>query len=789
MTTDSKARRVQMRYGKEDLILETGRMAKQADGSVMVQYGGTVVLVSAVISNKPREGADFLPLTVEYQEKTYAAGRIPGGFFKREGRPSEKEILTSRLVDRPIRPLFPKGFHNEVQVIALVLSHDGTNDPDILAILGASAALGLASAPIGLVGACRVGRVNGQFVLNPTFAEIEQGDLDLVVASTKEGVIMVESKANEIPEDVLVEALRFGQEQGLKTLPLQQELISGRAKDREPFPMTEPDAAFIEKVRKIAEAKLKELLQARSQKEGGEDTKKALVADILTQLQNAEGTLTEAEVGEAIHDLERSMVRQAVLEKSQRVDGRDRTTVRPISCEVGVLPRTHGSGLFTRGQTQSLASATLGTGSDEQMIDSLQGKWYKSFMLHYSFPPFSVGEIRPVRGPGRREIGHGALAERALKGVMPAKEEFPYTVRVVSEILESNGSSSMATVCGATLALMDAGVPVKGPVSGIAMGLIKEGNRHAVLTDIIGLEDHYGDMDFKVAGTAKGITALQLDLKLNGVPVDLLAEALEQAKPARALVLEKMLETISTHRPSLSPFAPRITVLKINPEKIGELIGPGGKTIRKITAETGVTIDVEDDGTVRVASADSAATQKAVDFIQGLTQEAEIGRVYQGVVTRITNFGAFCEIAPGKEGLCHVSELSDQFVPKVEDVVKVGATLAVKVVEIDMQGRINLSHRQALLPEGTAPVPPARRPGGDRDRGRPSGDRERPRGDRDFRRPGEFRRGPGGPPSRDRERHRGGGARSPSSEGFRSGASTGAARDRTWGGPSEPFSR
>ena len=760
MTTDSNVRRVQMRLGKEDLVLETGRMAKQADGSVVVQYGGTVVLVSAVISKEPKPGVDFLPLTVEFQEKTYAAGRIPGGFFKREGRPSEKGILTSRLIDRPIRPLFPKGFTNEVQVIALVLSHDGANDPDIAGILGASAALGLAGAPVGRIGACRVGRVNGQFVLNPTYAEINQGDLDLLVVCSKDGIIMVESGAKEIPEEVMIDALRFGQEQALQTITLQEELISGRAKVREPFPIHGVEAAFLEKVRKIAEPKLIEALKARSEKEGGDSGKKTLIAEVLAQVQTPDGAVTELQVAEAFSDIEKAWIRKTTLEKGQRMDGRGKTDVRPISCEVGVLPRTHGSGLFTRGQTQSLSTATLGTGSDEQMIDALQGKWYKAFMLHYNFPPFSVGEVRPLRGAGRREIGHGALAEKAVAAIMPGKEEFPYTVRVVSEILESNGSSSMATVCGATLALMDAGVPIKAPVSGIAMGLVKEGGKHAILTDIIGLEDHYGDMDFKVAGTAKGITALQLDLKLTGVPLELLAEALLQAKPARALVLEKMLGSIASPRADLSPYAPRITLLKINPEKIGELIGPGGKTIRRITAETGATIDVEDDGTVKVASTDAVGAQKAVDFIRGLTQEAEVGKIYQGIVKRITNFGAFVEIAPGKEGLCHVSELSDQFVPKVEEAVKLGDPLAVKVVEIDSMGRINLSHKQALLPEGTPPVPPAKRMGGGGDRDRGRGDR----GDRGGRGFGGGDRGRGGP-SRNAPSHRSGSGAGTAQEG------------------------
>lgn len=764
VTTDSKVHRVQMRYGKEDLILETGRLAKQADGSVTVQYGGTLVLVSVVVGKKPKEGANFLPLTVEYQEKTYAAGKIPGGFFKREGRPSEKEILTARLVDRPIRPLFPKGFRNEVQVIALVLSHDGANDPDVLAVLGASAALGLSCSAVNhRVGVCRVGRVNGQFVIHPTYAEVEQGDLEVVVASTKDGVIMVESAAKEVPEEVIVEAMRFGESQGRQTIALQEELIAACGVKKEPYVSPEPDTELISRVQKISEGRLDQILRAQTEKESTGEEMKSLVQEILDAVNTEEKPatpasrlVTEEQVEEILEDLSQKVVRRTILEERRRMDGRDLTTVRPISCEVGVLPRTHGSGLFTRGQTQSLASTTLGTSNDEQMIDALQGKTFKTFMLHYSFPPFSVGEIRPVRGPGRREIGHGALAEKALRAVMPSKEQFPYTVRIVSEILESNGSSSMATVCGGTLALMDAGVPIKAPVSGIAMGLVREGNRHVVLTDIIGMEDHFGDMDFKVAGTAAGVTALQLDLKGTGVPVEILEEAILQAKPARALVLQRIQESISAPRAELSPYAPRITLLKIDPEKIGELIGPGGKMIRKITKDSGATIEVEDDGTVLVASADAAAAQKAIDFIKGLTEEAEVGRVYQGVVQRITNFGAFCEIAPGKEGLCHVSELSNEFVPRVEDVVKVGDTLAVKVVEIDSMGRINLSHKQALLPPGTAPVPPARREMSHR--GEPlhrgGGDRGRYGGDRPRRGPGpgrEHRPGerPGEPPRRD----------------------------------------
>lgn len=723
MTSTNSVRRVQKQHGKEALILETGRMAKQADGAVVVTYGGTVVLVSAVVSQKPREGVNFMPLTVEFQEKTYAAGRIPGGFFRREGRPSEKAILTARLIDRPIRPLFPKGFRNDVQVIALVLSHDGQNDPDVPAMIGASAALGLAGAPMKhRVGAAKVGRVDGRWVLNPTYADIEQGDLELVVAATPEGVIMVEAGAKQISEAEMVEAIEFARKHALETIALQEELLAASVPLRRQFEMHEPDAALVGRVRSEAGDRIEALLASRVQKESVGEAQGQLVEALVSKLQGPEGepVLEAADVEEAIEQIEREIVRRKVHASKQRMDGRDLTTVRPIACEVGVLPRTHGSALFTRGQTQSLSAATLGTAGDEQIIDALQGKWFKPFMLHYNFPPFSVGEVRPMRGTSRREQGHGALAEKAILKVMPKKETFPYTTRVVSEILESNGSSSMATVCAGTLALMDAGVPIEAPVAGIAMGLVREEGRHTILTDIIGLEDHYGDMDFKVAGTARGITALQLDLKLAGVPVEVLRDALEQAKPARALVLSKMLEALAAPRAELSPYAPRITQLRIDPQKIGELIGPGGKMIRKIIAESGASIDVEDDGTVMVASADPASVQKAIDFIKGLTEEAQLGRVYQGVVRRITNFGAFFEIAPGKEGLCHVSELSDQFVPKVEDVVQLGQTLPVKVVEIDSMGRINLSHKQAMQPDA-APVPPARRgerPDRDRDRGR-----------------------------------------------------------------------
>jgi len=734
--------RVQIRIGREDLIIETGKLAKQADGSVTVQLGGTVVLVTAVASKEPRPGADFLPLTVEYQEKTYAAGKIPGGFFKREGRPSGKEILTARLIDRPIRPLFPKGFYHEIQVIGVVLSHDGVNDPDTLAVIGASAALSLSDIPFqGPLGVARVGRVNDQWVVNPTIPEVDSGSLDLVVVTSPDGIIMVEGGAKELPEALMVESLRFGETQARAVLELQQQLVALAGKPKRTVELRVPDPQLVEQVRALAVAELDAEMSRASQKEGRSDAIDALLKRLVEQLVTEGSAVTAETVDAALSEVEAAHLRQAVLTRQVRADGRDVKTLRPITCEVGVLPRTHGSGLFSRGQTQSLAAATLGTASDEQRIDALEGETTKSFMLHYNFPPFSVGEVRPVRGPGRREIGHGALAERSLAAVMPSKEQFPYTVRVVSEILESNGSSSMATVCGGTLALMDAGVPIKAPVSGVAMGLIYEGrDRFVILTDITGLEDHCGDMDFKVAGTATGITALQLDLKLPGVPLEVVASALEQSREPRQTILKAITAVIAQPRTELSAFAPRITRLTIDPEKIGTVIGPGGKMIRKIVKDTGATIDIEDDGTVLVASTDAAASQKAIETIKALTDEVEVGKVYRGTVTRIMNFGAFCEIAPGKEGLCHVSELDANFVPRVEDVVKVGDVFPVKVTEVDFQGRINVSRKQAMPGKEHEPPVPHRREGHD---GGPHHARGGLRGDR----PPHRRDGPrGGPP-------------------------------------------
>jgi polyribonucleotide nucleotidyltransferase len=692
-------KRLETVYGRNNLIFETGRMAKQAGGAVTVQYGGTVVLVTAVISKEPSSKADvsFVPLTVEYQEKTYAAGKIPGGFFKREGRPSEKEILTARLIDRPIRPLFPEGIGHEIQVMALVLSHDGENDPDILALNAASCALGISDIPFNYtIGAARVGMIDGEFVLNPTFAELEKSPMDLVVVGTKDKIIMIESGMNEAPEDVVLKAIEFGHKNLISSVELQEKMKRecGRPKAKD-IKFNSVEQGLYDKVKELSLNKIKEVESAGSKEEREELM--AVIAKSMVEALVVEGSpYTESNVKAALVKIEKEDVRRIVIDKKKRVDGRGFKDIRDITCEVGVLPRTHGSALFTRGQTQSLSVTTLGTSADEQTIDALEGETSKSFMLHYNFPPFSVGEVRPVRGPGRREIGHGALAERGLKPVMPSKEDFPYSIRLVSEVLESNGSSSMATVCAGTLSLMDAGVPIKSPVSGIAMGLVKENDKAVILTDISGLEDHFGDMDFKVTGTEKGTTAVQLDLKIDGIPIDILKEALEQAKEARLFILDKRKATIETPRQELSQFAPRIVSFKINPDKIRDVIGPGGKVIRKIIEDTGVTIDIEDDGTVNVASADGAALQKALDIINKLTESAEVGKIYTGKVKRIMPFGAFVEILPGQEGLVHVSELSDKYVKNVEEVVKLGDEFPVKLVEIDDQGRLNLSRKQAM---------------------------------------------------------------------------------------------
>jgi polyribonucleotide nucleotidyltransferase len=682
-----------IKFGNADLVVETGKIARQANGSVTVQYGGTLVMVTACMSKEIKEGRDFFPLTVEYQEKTYAAGRIPGGFFKREGRPSESEILTARLIDRPIRPLFPKGVFNEVQVIAVVLSSDGENDSDILAVNGASLALLISDIPFnGPLACCRVGRVDNQFILNPTYAQLEKTDLDVVVTANNKGIMMLESRLQEVPEALFLEAVKFGFDSLQDILRFQEEFARDFGRPKADIEYKKIDPALQKRIAELSLDRLKKIYSLSKKEERQEE------ADLLAK--ELEATLVPEgfqalDIKMALDEVEREKLRKKILEEHTRVDGRDFKEIRPISCEVSALPRTHGSCIFTRGQTQSLSVTTLGTGDDEQMIEALEGEKFKSFMLHYSFPPFSVGETAPLRGPGRREIGHGALAERALLAVMPTKDTFPYTIRVVSEILESNGSSSMATVCASALSLMDAGVPIKGVVSGVALGLVKEGKKAVILTDITGLEDHYGDMDFKVAGTKNGVTAVQLDLKIDGIDLELLSMSLFQAQEARLFIIDKMVSVLNTPREKLSSYAPRIDKITIKTEKIGALIGPGGKTIKQIIAATGTNIDIQEDGTVLVASVDSAKSDAAIQMIRAITDDVEIGRIYPAKVKRVTNFGAFCEIAPGKEGLVHVSELADQFVKNVESVVKLGDEFKVKVIGIDELGRINLSKKKA----------------------------------------------------------------------------------------------
>lgn len=680
------------KFGKNELILETGRMAKQANGSVSVQLGGTMVLVTACMSKNIREGQDFFPLTVEYQEKTYAAGKIPGGFFKREGRPSESEILTARLIDRPIRPLFPEGFLNEVQIVGMVLSSDGENDPDILAVIGASAALSISDIPFnGPLACCRVARLNNEFILNPTYADLENADLDIVLVANKKGIVMLESKAKEVSEETFLEAVKFGFDNMQCLLGFQDEFVRQYGKHKMDIEIKKIDPQLQKKVEDLSGGKLREVY-GLSQKEEREEAVGLLSKELEAKL-TLEGYLAP-DIKNTLVELEKKQVRSKILNENVRIDGRGFKEIRPITCEVAVLPRTHGSSLFTRGQTQSLSVTTLGTGEDQQLIEALEGETHKSFMLHYSFPPFSVGETKPLRGPGRREIGHGALAEKSLSVVMPSKEKFPYTVRVVSEILESNGSSSMASVCAASLSLMDAGVPIKEAVGGVALGLIKEGDKAVILTDITGLEDHFGDMDFKVAGTKSGITAVQLDLKIDGINIDLLNKCFSQSKEARLFILDKITQALPEPRHELSATAPRIDVIKVNPEKIGSLIGPGGKTIKKIIASTGASIDIQDDGSVLVASNEPSKSRAAIDMIKAITDDVEVGRIYIGRVKRIMAFGAFCEIAPGKEGLVHVSELADKFVKNAEEVVKIGDEIKVKVIGIDELGRINLSKKQ-----------------------------------------------------------------------------------------------
>ena len=682
--------RKQVDFGGNRLTLETGRMARQADGAVLVSIGETVVLVTAVGRREVKPGQDFFPLTVNYQEKTYAAGKIPGGFFKREGRPSEKETLTSRLIDRPIRPLFPKGFMNEVQVIATVLSVDRDNDPDIAAMVGASAALALSGIPFnGPIGGARVGLVNGQLVLNPSYRQLAQSQLDLIVAGTRHAVLMVESEASELAEETMLEAVMFGHAGIQPVIQLIEELAAEAGKPRWGWQAAPVDEALRTQLTERAGPALLEAYtlqekQARSKRL--EDIRAAMVTEF------AEGDAHQADmVMHLLKKVETAIVRGRVLDGAPRMDGRDTHTVRPISIEAGILPRTHGSALFTRGETQALVVATLGTKGDEQIIDALQGETRDRFLLHYNFPPFSTGETGMVGSPKRREIGHGRLAKRAIAAVLPTEAQFPYSLRVVSEILESNGSSSMASVCGASLALMDAGVPLKAPVAGVAMGLIKDGDRFAVLTDILGDEDHLGDMDFKVAGTEQGITALQMDIKIDGITREIMAQALKQALAGRLHILGLMKGVLPEARSGLSDYAPRIITMHINPERIRDVIGPGGKVIRALTEETGTSIDIQDDGTVTIASVDGEAGMTARRRIELLTADVEVGMIYDGKVAKIMDFGAFVTILPGRDGLLHISQISSERVNDVHDHLKEGQAVRVKVLEVDRQGKVKLS--------------------------------------------------------------------------------------------------
>ena len=683
-------------FGGKELSIETGRMAKQADGAVVVRYGDTMVLVTAVASMGVRPGVDFMPLTVDYLEKTSAAGRIPGGYFKREGRMTEVEVLTSRLIDRPSRPLFPKGWRFDTQVIAMVVSTDRENGSDVLAMTGASTALHLSDIPFaGPYAGVRVGRIDGKFVINPTFAERATSDLDLIVAASRDAIVMVEGGCAEVTEDVIVDALMFAHKEAQPLIDLQDKLRAAVGKPKREFVPPAKDPVIVAKVAEIANQKIEAAMAIRDKHEryaaldaAGGETKTALAETFPDR---------GAEVGEAYESAKKKHLRELVLNTGKRIDGRAGADIRQITCEAGVLPRTHGSALFTRGETQALVTTTLGTSQDAQHIEALTGNIDKRFLLHYNFPPFSTGETKPLRGASRREVGHGNLAERAIARVLPTEKEFPYVIRIVSEILESNGSSSMASVCGGILSLMDGGVPIKTPVAGIAMGLIKEGDRVAVLSDILGDEDHLGDMDFKICGTKTGVTAVQMDIKIQGLTREILETALRQARDGRIHILAKMAEALAAPREDLSMFAPRIHTLQVKPDQIREIIGPGGKTIRGITAQTGVSIEVEDDGTVHIASPDGIAVKKAIDIIKGLTTEPEMGEFYMGVVKRLADFGCFVEILPGTDGLVHISELDEKRVNVVRDICKEGDEMLVKVIGIDRAtGKIRLSRRETL---------------------------------------------------------------------------------------------
>ncbi|MBM4424234.1 MAG: polyribonucleotide nucleotidyltransferase [Chloroflexi bacterium] len=755
----SVSKQFNVMVGADLITIETGKLAGLAGGAVTVRAGDTMLLATATMSREPRTGIDFFPLSVDYEEKLYAAGRIPGSFFRREGKAGEGAVLTARLTDRPLRPLFPDDLRNDVQIIITSLSADQVHQPDILAIIGASAALTISDVPFGVppydgpIGAVRVGMVDGEFVVNPTFETMEHSDLDLRIAGTRDAILMVECGAYEVGEDVMVKALEFGHAALQPIIDLQAQMAAEVGKPKRSYKRFVLDEKLVADVRAKVGSRIDDIFRTATTKESRSEELDALVSEMVaaftanpTPVVNEEGALLAAvdpgDIKEVLHDLEKEVVRKRIIAEGARPDGRGLRDIRPLAAEVGLSPRAHGSGLFTRGETQVLSLATLGTPRDAQELDTLSPEDEKRYMHHYNFPPFSTGEVRPLRGQSRREIGHGALAERALAPVLPNENQFPYTLRVVSEVLSSNGSTSMGSVCGSTLALMDAGAPISSPVAGIAMGLVKDDNGYAVLTDIQGIEDHLGDMDFKVAGTEKGITALQMDIKIKGLTAQIMSEALAQAREARLKILDVIRAAIPEPRPDLSPYAPRMTTMKINPDKIGAVIGPGGKMIRKIQDETGVKIDIEDDGTVLIASTDGEAARKAREIIAGLTESPEIGKIYTGRVVRTTDFGAFVEILPGVDGMVHISQLADYRVPKVEDVCRVGDELTVMVINVDEGGKIRLS-RQAVLEGWTAEEAMERdrkpsgggRPGGGGrggDRGRGGSDRGGPRrGDRD----------------------------------------------------------
>lgn len=759
MITNPQIAKESIEFGDRTLTVESGQLAWQASGAVTLRYGDTLVLATATASKEPRPNIDFFPLTVDYEEKMYAAGKIPGGFIKREGRPSTEAILVSRLTDRPLRPLFPKGFRNDVQIVASPLSVDQENDPDILAIIGASAALMISDIPFnGPVGACRMGYVDGQLVVNPTFSQLADSKLDLVMAATRDAIVMVEAGAAQVPESVIVEALQRGHEAIIPVLDLQERMRAACGKEKREFPLKTTPEELTAALKEYVGSRLHDhLVQASKQERQAEVDR--VEDEVLAHF--AEQGWEPADIKSAFQSLEKKTVREMILKENTRPDGRSRAEIRPLSIQVGVVPRVHGSGLFSRGQTQALTIATLAGPDQEQTIDGLGLAEKRRYMHHYNFPPYSTGEAKPMRSPGRREIGHGALAERALEPVLPSQKDFPYTIRLVSEILSSNGSTSMAATTGSTLALMDAGVPISAPVSGIAMGLITgENGEYAILTDIQGLEDALGDMDFKVTGTTEGVTAIQMDIKIAGLTREIMEEALQQAREARLFILERMHDVIPEPRKVLSQYAPRITRIQINPEKIGTVIGPGGKMIKKIIEETKASIDIEDDGTVYVGSANAEAAQEAINTIRALTEEVQVGKTYNGTVKRIMDFGAFVEILPGKEGLVHISKLAPHRVERVEDVTKVGDKLEVKVTEIDSMGRINLSHRAVIAPESENGAS-GERPGRGEERG-PSGPRggfrNEGRGERRFE---GGNRGEGGfrPDNRPPRRDFGGGGR------------------------------